>query len=242
MTRKLLLLIVVCMLSCLSVKAEDLKPTFKFFPEKPLLKRGTTIDATLQITSDKPITLNKIYWSQNGIFKVSQIAPDPNNEKYPVSFSGSKTFTFNIESPFYTGVNGPETGEKTFLCNIDYKLNDGNFTDPVSYKLTYKTSALIYYISAFIGLLLGFVVKTLIAWNVESVKTQNPNFVKYLFVNNWVNLAIMIILGGVALIYYDMQTVDVAIGYQKSLLFGFAIGTMGDETLIQKLQGRIKIE
>lgn len=211
---------------------------FKFTSPDQELKRGGTVKTKLH-TSDNKITITKVKVENPHDFGVK-----------PESFNGPPVegiegVEFEIHRGFFTKPGGPRAGKKQIEFLVEYTTAG----DPqihrarIQYQFVYTTHVILYFLSGFLGLLLGYIVKSIITKQSEKAADGSPvkgSYINYMFVKNLPRLVIILILGFAALLYFEYQG-DSVFGWAESVLLGLGIGLMGDETLVQKIQGTVKM-
>jgi hypothetical protein len=213
---------------------------FKFTSSDQKLKRGNTVKTRLY-TSDNKITITKVEVENPHDFEVK---PESFNGP-PVE--GSKGVEFEIHRGFFTkpGGGGPRAGKQQIEFLVEYTIAGDPQThrESIKYQFVYSTHVILYFLCGFLGLLLGYIVKSIITKQGEKAADGSPvkgSYLNYMFVKNLPRLVIILILGFAALLYFEYQG-DSVFGWAESVLLGLGIGLMGDETLVQKIQGTVKM-
>nr|MDQ2938181.1 hypothetical protein [Acidobacteriota bacterium] len=157
-------------------------------------------------------------------------------QKCPCSVDGAQTFPVKISRPFFTGLGGPNAGEKSINVNVKYTVDGKMANKQIPLTFIYSTAAVIYYFYGFVGLLLGYIVKSLLAKQNERDADGKPlqmGFVQYLF-KNPTKLVVVLVLGFAVLLYADLQGTTIY-GFREAIILGLCTGILGDEGLVQKI-------
>jgi hypothetical protein len=128
--------------------------------------------------------------------------------------------------------------EPPFGFDISY-VKDGQARNMyVEQALTYTTAKGVYYGYGIFGILIGFLIKSLIAWQALPADPSKQSFTEFLIARTS-NVVVVIVLGMMILISMQVASpVLPAHNFGEALLIGFGLGIIGDETLLQKLQGK----
>ena len=223
-THSLLTLLFICIVTSTATAQEFT------FSSKGKLKRGGSTTIVLVATSPKPITINEIKPVDTQGFTVEVL------RQCPCPIDGTQTFDVKISRPFFTGIGGPNAGEKSIDFTVNYTV-EGKMqsSKPIPGAFTYSTAAVVYYFYGIVGILLGFAVKSLIAKQSPTDADGKPlqiTFMQYLFSPK--RLGVVLFLGFAVLLYSDIQGTTLY-GFRESILLGLATGILGDEGLVQKI-------
>jgi hypothetical protein len=128
--------------------------------------------------------------------------------------------------------------EPPFGFDISYVKDGQTRNRYVEQALTYTTAKAVYYGYAIFGVLIGFLIKSLIAWQALPADPSKQSFTAFLSARTS-NVVVVIVLGMMILISMQVASpVLPAHNFGEALLIGFGLGIIGDETLLQKLQGK----
>lgn len=128
--------------------------------------------------------------------------------------------------------------EPSFGFDISYVKDGQTRNMHVEQALTYTTAKAVYYGYAILGVLIGFFIKSLIAWQALPADPSKPSFTAFLTARTS-NVVVVLVLGMMLLISMQVASpVLPAHNFGEALLIGFGLGIIGDETLLQKLQGK----
>ena len=132
------------------------------------LIRGKFLETHMVVSSPKPVTVQKItVFDLDGGFEVFVNGKKGPEIQYPFDVT-SGAIGISLYRPLWTGFGGPSAGDFKPYFSVEYSI-DGNPQPPigVNYHFTYSTASWIFFLCGMIGLVFGYVVKSINAKRTE---------------------------------------------------------------------------